>query len=382
MIHTYTYVYDLNGNLTSKLPKADAPAGTPEWAYEYDALDQLITVIRDSLPVERYRYDAFGRRTQIATANGTGGFDRLGIINDGSDRTIDVVNDNGAGNSEARPVRRYTHGGNFDEPLQVETFDASGTFDARYTYHADHLGSIRFLTDALGQVVNAYDYDSYGRVAAELAAFEQPFRFTGREWDTAAQLYHYRARNYDPSTGRFIQEDPIGFAAGDLNISRYVWNNPLNYTDPSGLSAITFAGQSDDSTKRGLTVGHGAAAIIGCLFSRAATAISAAGNDEIKDLLCVIVGTSSSEPARPTVQQKSNTRSIPIPPTPKRGCTAICRADANDNIPGNITEGDLTFAFGQATANTCGEAKKRAKRIATHNLGKQPKHIGCRTTRR
>jgi len=41
---TYTYVYDLNGNLTSKLPKADAPVGTPEWAYEYDALDQLITV--------------------------------------------------------------------------------------------------------------------------------------------------------------------------------------------------------------------------------------------------------------------------------------------------------------------------------------------------
>jgi len=49
-------VYDLNGNLISKLPKAGAPSGTPQWAYEYDALDQLITVIRDSLPVERYRY--------------------------------------------------------------------------------------------------------------------------------------------------------------------------------------------------------------------------------------------------------------------------------------------------------------------------------------
>ncbi len=112
-----------------------------------------------------------------------------------------------------------------------------GSFDARYTYHTDHLGSVRFITDAVGTVINAYDYDSYGNALSVTQGFDQPFRYTGREWDEAAQLYHYRARSYDPSTGRFLQEDPIWFGAGDLNIYRYVGSNPVGYTDPSGLSA-------------------------------------------------------------------------------------------------------------------------------------------------
>ena len=49
-------------------------------------------------------------------------------------------------------------------------------------------------------------------------------------------LYQYRARAYDPETGRFNQEDPIWFEANDLNVYRYVFNNPSNYTDPTGLA--------------------------------------------------------------------------------------------------------------------------------------------------
>jgi len=40
---------------------------------------------------------------------------------------------------------------------------------------------------------------------------------------------------YDPSIGRFLTQDPLGFAAGDINLYRYVRNSPLNDTDPSGL---------------------------------------------------------------------------------------------------------------------------------------------------
>ncbi len=48
-------------------------------------------------------------------------------------------------------------------------------------------------------------------------------------------LYYYRARYYDPTQGRFISRDPIGFAAGDWNLYRYVENDPVNWSDPSGL---------------------------------------------------------------------------------------------------------------------------------------------------
>jgi uncharacterized protein RhaS with RHS repeats len=46
---------------------------------------------------------------------------------------------------------------------------------------------------------------------------------------------YYRARYYDASNGRFISEDPIGFDAGDGNLTRYVGNSPTNFRDPSGL---------------------------------------------------------------------------------------------------------------------------------------------------
>src|SRR5690606_545871 len=47
-----------------------------------------------------------------------------------------------------------------------------------------------------------------------------------------------RARMYDPKLGRFISEDPIGFAGGDVNLYGYVWNNPLHFTDPMGLDGF------------------------------------------------------------------------------------------------------------------------------------------------
>ena len=69
--------------------------------------------------------------------------------------------------------------------------------------------------------------------------FGDRFGFTGREWDSQLELYYYRARFYDPIAGRFISQDPIRFAAGDTNLYRYVGNNPLDFTDPSGNLAIT-----------------------------------------------------------------------------------------------------------------------------------------------
>lgn len=60
--------------------------------------------------------------------------------------------------------------------------------------------------------------------------------FTGREWDPETGLYYYRARYYDAKVGRFISEDPIGFDGG-VNLYAYVYDNPVIFTDPTGLDA-------------------------------------------------------------------------------------------------------------------------------------------------
>jgi RHS repeat-associated protein len=61
--------------------------------------------------------------------------------------------------------------------------------------------------------------------------------FTGREWVPGYNFYEFRARAYNPALGRFMSEDPIGFAAGDTNLFGYCGGDPVNKTDPFGLDA-------------------------------------------------------------------------------------------------------------------------------------------------
>ena len=81
-------------------------------------------------------------------------------------------------------------------------------------------------------------YDSFGRPTN--SSFSSRYQFTGREYDSFTGLQYSRARFYDPQIGRFISEDPIGFAGGDVNLYGYVWNNPLNYVDPFGLDVRAY----------------------------------------------------------------------------------------------------------------------------------------------
>jgi RHS repeat-associated protein len=60
--------------------------------------------------------------------------------------------------------------------------------------------------------------------------------------DGETGLYYYRARYYDPTMGRFISEDPLGFGAGDTNLYRYVGNSSTMATDPTGEFANVAAG--------------------------------------------------------------------------------------------------------------------------------------------
>jgi len=69
----------------------------------------------------------------------------------------------------------------------------------------------------------------------------QLYGYTAREQDAESPLYYYRSRYYDPRTGRFTQEDRIGFDGNDINIYRYVANNPVNLNDPSGEFPIGIA---------------------------------------------------------------------------------------------------------------------------------------------
>ncbi len=130
----------------------------------------------------------------------------------------------------------------------------------RVFYHADGLGSITELTDGTGAIVQRYRYDAFGALLASPGPVTQPYTFTGREFDAETGLYYYRARFYDPTAGRFVQEDPIGFAGGDTNLYGYVLNDPVNRIDPSGLSAVFI---NIDRTSQSVTATMGLVSVNG-----------------------------------------------------------------------------------------------------------------------
>ena len=129
-----------------------------------------------------------------------------------------------------------------EEQYRYDSLDESEQYLFResriqtYYYHRDHQNSILSLTDREGKIVESYSYDAYGKITHNTKSVEtyNPYGYTGREID-APDLYYYRARYYDPTIGRFITPDPIGFMGGDTNFYRYVGNDPVNFRDPSGL---------------------------------------------------------------------------------------------------------------------------------------------------
>ena len=76
--------------------------------------------------------------------------------------------------------------------------------------------------------------------------FDNPILFASREFDAETGLYYNRARYLDPTTGRWTTQDPLGFAAGNANLYRYVGNTPTLLVDPSGnivwLPILLFGG--------------------------------------------------------------------------------------------------------------------------------------------
>ena len=84
----------------------------------------------------------------------------------------------------------------------------------------DHLNSVRLVLDETGAVLDQIAYDAFGNVVAQLnPLLVNPILFASREFDAETGLYSNRARYLDPTTGRWTTQDPLGFAAGDANVS-------------------------------------------------------------------------------------------------------------------------------------------------------------------
>jgi RHS repeat-associated protein len=167
-----------------------------------------------------FKYDALGHRVQKVFTQGT----NTTTTNYLYDRDNAVADNDQNGNVLARYIMTQT----IDEPLAELR---SGTTSY---YSQDGLGSVTSLTTSAGTLGDTYRYDSFGNVTASSGSIANRLQYTAREFDAETNLYFYRARYYDQSSGRFLTEDPLGTNSDDLILCRFVRNSSFSDTDPEG----------------------------------------------------------------------------------------------------------------------------------------------------
>jgi RHS repeat-associated protein len=234
MVNLFSYGYDPAGNrLTEQM-------GSTNFAATYNALNQLST----------------STEPESSRTNEWDGANRLVAVDAGSRRTEFTYD----GRSQLVGIRQLVNGAEvshryflwnngwicaeldtngavtkrfFGHGVQLET----GTNAGSYYYTRDHLGSIREVTDANGNVRARYTYDPFGRRTKVSGDLDADFGFAGMFWSSEANLAitHYRA--YDPALGRWLSRDPIRGAEvkEGPNLFAYVNNEPVDRFDPEGL---------------------------------------------------------------------------------------------------------------------------------------------------
>jgi RHS repeat-associated protein len=214
---TTNYGYDANGNQTS--------AGLD--TFGYDMAGRTTSAVKASpAATHTYLYDGDGKRLRTTTVDSSG----TAVTNAAWDLTQPVPEVAVERNAAGSVTRRYS----FGLDRIATTAGSSTSF-----YNHDALGSVANMTSTNGAKDWTYTYEPFGTVKTTTKnrsqAVPQPVRFTGEQLDGSG-LYHLRARQYDPITGRFTAVDPLAPDIADPYVSSYVYANdrPTVLVDPTG----------------------------------------------------------------------------------------------------------------------------------------------------
>ncbi|HEX3365615.1 RHS repeat-associated core domain-containing protein [Phenylobacterium sp.] len=203
--------YDANGNLISDGVRS----------FTYDAENRLTGVTGGTVPVT-LAYDPWGRLSTVTASGATTIFANSG------DQVLGELQQDPSGSGASASLRDYIYG----PGGELLSWHAGADFNTALSwFHTDRIGSVVATSDPVG-AITAYTYGPYGEPQSWAGS---RFRYTGQMAIPEAQLYHYRARAYDPMMGRFLQTDPIRYGDG-ANIYAYVHGDPVNGSDPSGLT--------------------------------------------------------------------------------------------------------------------------------------------------
>ncbi len=219
------YGWDANGNLVTKAAEA---------TYGWNLEDRLESVVLADGTLVAHTYDVDGVRVRTETTPPGGATEVVDYLVDTRGVLSQVVAEtDGVGSLNASYVRR-------DDLLAVIRPVTGVRF-----YHADGLGSIRALTDDTEAVTDRWSFTAFGELIKHVGSDENAYLFAGEPLDPNAGFYYNRARWMDPMVGRFSSLDSFaGVLMEPFTLHRYLYvrADPVNRSDPTGLSDLTVGG--------------------------------------------------------------------------------------------------------------------------------------------
>ncbi len=241
------WTYDQNGNRQSETRNAGTTSyvySPPNWLHQKGGVTRTRTLNGNTASISgqvSFAYDGFGRLVTSTTASETTTYsynalgERIRKQNQNGLSTIFHYGPNGEllfEKNQQGKTKEYV----WLDGRPIARIDNSTTI---YYYHVDHLGTPRAMTNASGTVVWKADYEPFGKANVTTSTVENNLRFPGQYFDRETGLHYNYFRDYDPTTGRYIEADPIGLDGG-MNLYAYVEGNPLIYVDPLGLKGGLF----------------------------------------------------------------------------------------------------------------------------------------------
>ena len=178
-----------------------------------------------------YKYDAFNRLVQF-NEGATEATYTYGADNLRNSKTVNNIRTDFGWNGQNLASEKK------NDITTAYTYDPTGIVMSN-----DGTDTVRFIKDPHGNVVatskndkivDSYDYTAFG-VQLNSVETSNPFRYCGEYYDEELDSIYLRNRYYQPTTGRFINEDPI---KDGLNWYSYCGGNPVMMIDPSGLGKV------------------------------------------------------------------------------------------------------------------------------------------------